>query len=130
MWKLLSSIKPDGNIPWCITIKVIANVEWRDMFSESNVEGLAARYLDHIPLLLNCKGKWQSWRRKNNLFKFKASWLTDEECARIIEREWKVKASSNAAMTEVQDSLVQCSEALTRWNRIRVPVNEVTIRKS
>ena len=54
--------------------------------------------LDHLPLLFDTMGCFNSRSHHNHLFIFEAIWIHDQECEGIISVGWLSSASSVAAL--------------------------------
>lgn len=61
------------------------------MFKDVVVEGLVARSSDHNPIFLSFVESKRRLHRRGYVFKFKSSWLKEEECQCMVEGAWSKK---------------------------------------
>jgi hypothetical protein len=88
--------------------QAIANSGWCDMHKSAGVEVMAARASDHHPLLVTFNtNQWKRLRGRRG-FKFKASWLPNEEYGLIVEETWESNDSGVSAMMKVRCKLKRC----------------------
>ncbi|XP_042950080.1 uncharacterized protein LOC122282195 [Carya illinoinensis] len=93
--------------------RYVANKEWRGRFHLVKVEGLVAKSSDHKPILMMARNERYRETRRRFLFKFKASWLRQEDCEMVVKKVWERKQLTLEPIKQ-QNLLQRCSGELTK----------------
>ncbi|KAE8804478.1 retrotransposon unclassified [Hordeum vulgare] len=97
--------------------RAVACNHWRGVFPLYKVINGDPRHSDHQPIIVMADGmgKEAGVKQGGGVFQFKAKWLLEEDCARVVEEAW------NAAFEEgsgsVQERLNKVGGELTKWDR-------------
>lgn len=51
--------------------------------------------------------------KRMSLFKFEARWIKDDECGKIVDKEWSSGFTSIFSMEKFQSTINKCSKALS-----------------
>lgn len=105
---------------------VVANSLQRMIYKEVRIEGLTTISSDHKPLLLSIGPS--GWLKKRP-FRFEVSQTKEDECNKIIGKEWYGRNYAYHHLKRVQTTLNQCISALFRCNKTRMPMNEKVIKE-
>lgn len=108
--------------------KAVANNLWKCMYNGVKVEVLSSIYAYHGHLVISFTRGFSRQYRSRRAFRFKASWIKEEECANIIKQKWHVGVLSFHHLETVQTALRNCSSALSKWSKQRSPITEKAIK--
>ncbi|KAL2933374.1 Unconventional myosin-XVI [Bienertia sinuspersici] len=89
--------------------RFLADEEWCNIFPFFEVFHFPIYKSDHAPIILpasssNNKGK------QEKMFKFKALWLSKDECQDVIEKVW-----NDSMSRPIREKLSMCAAELTEW---------------
>lgn len=108
--------------------RVLANSSWKTLFSEIIVESLLAICSDHKPVLLSASRT--EWRVVFKVFRYEASWSNDEDCRKLIEKDWRKGLCYNQNLGErVMCALSHCSRALMKWSKTKKGEGDRSIKQ-
>jgi hypothetical protein len=94
---------------------VVADSNWRDLFSASTLHHLVSSRSDHCPLLLEIKK--ESWERhKPRIFGYEIMWERLESLALEIKEAW-CTAPNREGLGGIASALVHVQRALRSWSR-------------
>ncbi|KAF7141896.1 hypothetical protein RHSIM_Rhsim06G0102000 [Rhododendron simsii] len=93
--------------------RVVANVEWRNLFPLAQVLHDILVGSDHCPLILNC---CLPLKRVLYSFKFESMWCTSEECGDVIASSWNTNQRGSPQVAVVE-KLKHCKEMLKPWSK-------------
>jgi hypothetical protein len=85
---------------------------------------LAARSLDHKPLLLVLDTDIQENGKSRKGFKFEMSWTLEEDYQQIIEKGWNDTPYDNT-----RSKLSTCRASLLRWSKGKIGNNATLIKQ-
>ncbi|KAL2926785.1 hypothetical protein RDABS01_028375, partial [Bienertia sinuspersici] len=92
--------------------RFVATESWKSIYPCAYVSHLEKRQSDHLPILLNCKGRPDAGneRRHRKLYRFEEMWVRDESCQDVIPEAWR---GSNSTISKLKGT----ASKLTRWNK-------------
>jgi hypothetical protein len=95
--------------------RAVANGAWRDMFPLVHVKNGDHYHSDHRLVVMSLEGTEPvGANRRDRGFHFEASWLREENCAKVVEDAWvEGDAWGNGS---VADKLKSVAESLHSWN--------------
>ncbi|XP_042983236.1 uncharacterized protein LOC122312642 [Carya illinoinensis] len=96
----------------------LGNSQLSLMFSYIDIYTLSAQSSDHSPLFVSMSNDLNNCFQKRHLFRYECSWDKKEECRKIVEEEWRSKATRGSKLHSVLGGLTLCRKALTRWKKI------------
>ncbi|XP_042988724.1 uncharacterized protein LOC122316257 [Carya illinoinensis] len=97
--------------------RCVVNNQWRLMYKEVKVEGLAGRCSDHLPVLLSLMGYEERIRRRECPFRFEASWIKEEGAKQIVRLGWNKDGPRGDPIKRIQKLLNSCKGVLQGWFR-------------
>jgi hypothetical protein len=110
--------------------RAVANREWIVLFRGVTIYVLAARALNHKPLLL------QMTHHDSEVepgyvrsFKFEAKWQQEEDYGHVMKEAWQEGSNGTAGLQLVQNNLATCQRALARWSGTKCDDVEKAIKK-
>jgi hypothetical protein len=66
----------------------VANIEWCSIYKEVEVNILASRSSNHKLVMVVFSERGLENKNCKRGFKFKVSWVEDEECSNVIKEAW------------------------------------------
>ncbi|XP_042988739.1 uncharacterized protein LOC122316273 [Carya illinoinensis] len=93
----------------------LANNAWCQTFPMAKVTHGSAAYSDHVHILFQTEDCIPR-RRGSRPFGFKAMWVEDDECGKVIKNAWSFN-SSLGPINDVLQKLEGYSEHLAKWNK-------------
>jgi hypothetical protein len=93
------------------------------MFTGASVQVLAARSLDHKPLLLVLDTDMQENGKSMRGFTFEMSWTLEEDYQQIIKEAWNAVPNDNT-----RSKLSKCRTSLLRWSIGKSGNNAILIK--
>ena len=109
--------------------RAVANNYWCGMYPRREVDVLAARSLDHKPILIRFGGEDDTRVHFYRSFKFEAKWLLDEECQHVIRQAWDEGYNGLTPMQTAMGKLGQCHSNLVKWNGKKIGDMENKIKE-
>ena len=95
--------------------RVLANVEWVNLFPRAKLHHLTNSASDHSPLLLHLERR-VSKKKMKKLFGFESMWLKEPQCEEIVQKAW-----SDGVLGQSEFPLVSCLNhcrmQLEVWNK-------------
>lgn len=76
----------------------MANWGWSELFQRSLVTHGSVAYSDHLPLLLQTKGKNLVKYQCSKPFRFEVIWIGNDRCKKIIEEYWSTAMDKKPVM--------------------------------
>lgn len=61
--------------------RVLTNTCWSQLYTWVEVKNMVARYFDHKPILVTCKGQFAKRDAKRRIFRYEASRDLEKECS-------------------------------------------------
>jgi hypothetical protein len=95
--------------------RVVANMEWCDMWKGTGVEVLVCCSSDHLPLLLSLNKNGTHSRKNWRPFRYEAGWSKNGEVKKIIMKEWVVKNLVRDPWMGLRGKLQRCKKAVKQW---------------
>ena len=93
--------------------RVLATVDWMELYRTSRVFHIVDSTSDHCALLLT--NQQASPIRGKRRFHFEAAWIRYEKCKEIIQEVWKNHSGMHSSSGLVK-GLNDCASGLARWN--------------
>jgi len=92
-----------------------ADAEWSLIFSDAAVSHVDFYFLDHLPIVLNCKPRASKGCSGKCRFQFENMWIIDPSCMDVISTAW-----SSIVKSDMVDNLMGRLDAfatkLQWWN--------------
>ena len=91
--------------------RALANIDWLDRFPKAATICLPANGSDHsfVVCYTELKDKWGK-----RLFKFKAIWVDDQECGKIIKESWN-ESVQGSYFFQLVKKLKNCRKRIVDW---------------
>jgi hypothetical protein len=109
--------------------RAVANVNWRMMFEDMEVQVMARRSSDHHPILLNLVNNKKLAKGKKRLFRMEASWSKQAEFAEVIKNSWTARCQRGDPWITVQEKMKRCQKTIQVWVKKVVHATEESIRE-
>lgn len=91
--------------------RALCNLEWQEIYPNTEVLALPALGSDHSPLVLSTDGPS---KHRHRSFYFEAFWLQESECREVISKAW---TSTHLPRHQLPQRLFKVSAALSRWSK-------------
>ncbi|KAH7838239.1 hypothetical protein Vadar_023890 [Vaccinium darrowii] len=99
--------------------RVVATVEWRELFCFAVVFNEVMVGSDHSPIVLDTNPKLGKPRK---VFRFESFWTTEEECGETIKEEWSRAiggGGGGSAMSSLERLLQRSRSRLQEWRKLK-----------
>ncbi|XP_021715284.1 uncharacterized protein LOC110683247 [Chenopodium quinoa] len=104
--------------------RFIASNGWCSLFPDFEVLHLPSRHSDHVPILLKC-GESEVRRANEKNFRFKALWLSKEECGQVVSKAWR-----DDECAPIHEQITRVAQWLSTWASSTFGVLKKKIRKA
>lgn len=95
--------------------RVLATLEWINLFPLAKLYHISSSVSNHVPLVLRMVPKPRGWRQKKP-FWFELMWLKDQRCEQVVNDAW-LKGMTSAEGNVLQNCLEQWWASLDDWNK-------------
>jgi hypothetical protein len=109
--------------------RVVANTDWRNLWSDVEVLVLANRSSDHHPILMHVNKKEEYAKRRGKPFRIEASWAVIPEFKEVIHTGWTTGQTMRNKWENVKGKLEHCKKIIQVWVAKDVRVVEGTIKE-
>ncbi len=98
--------------------RMVASMEWINMFEGAKVVHLAKLSSDHCPLMLEFPQVLERVKG-HRVFCFEAMWVKDEQSKDIVQQAWSLDTEEGSPMFRVFEKLKHCRVSLIAWSKER-----------
>jgi hypothetical protein len=96
--------------------RAVANRGWCELYQLVDVCVLAARSLDHKPLVVQMGGEVEERVVFSKSFKVESSWMVDTEYKQMVDEAWMSGGCGGTKLSLVQQKLANCQAELSSWS--------------
>lgn len=94
--------------------RVLANLEWHNLFPNVVSTVDLATFSDHLSLTIDPMG-CRNVRRRGRRFRYEAGWGENLECKKIIKKIWRVKEKEQGTWKRVEKKLKKSRGGFVQW---------------
>ena len=85
----------EGEVTWIMLDRGVATTPWSQMLPPVQVHHISGSLSDHCPLWICSDDENARFYRKGKPFHFKAVWMKDAMCERVVKNAWERQALDN-----------------------------------
>ncbi|CAN1761392.1 Transposon TX1 uncharacterized 149 kDa protein [Linum perenne] len=92
--------------------RAMVNPEWGSLFSQAKLTSVAAPLSDHVPLILNTRGRKKKFAKRT--FRYENNWKGEADVRAVVEGCWQAGGGRG-----IFGKLEICAERLEEWGNRR-----------
>lgn len=107
--------------------RVVANMEWSEVWRDAGVDVLTCCSSDHLPLLLSMSKLGTSVGKRSRPFWYQAGWSKCTNFKKVVQDSWATRSLSTDPWKVFRGKQQGCQRVITQWVQKQKPPTEKQI---